>query len=81
VRGEAVADDAAGAEREAMNRLGWSARDLHFATVAYGSVDLEELREHLRTGDHLPPDERAIVAATLHDELVDRGLPSPFALE
>lgn len=54
------------AELRAMKRLGWSARDLYVATLHYGDVgSLEDVQEHLRTGDHLPPAKKSYIAAAL----------------
>jgi precorrin-6B methylase 1 len=58
----------------AMDRLGWSTRDLYLASVAYGTVgDEDDVRRHLAEGDHLGRYERVVVAATLNDALMDRG--------
>ena len=70
------------AERQALECLGWGPSELYVATVCYGSVGtLEDLRQHLITGDDLGRSERAVLFATLHDALLDRGQPSPFLQE
>jgi hypothetical protein len=75
---EAIGD----AERQALESLGWGASELYVATVCYGSVGtLDQLRRHLSTGDDLGRSEEAVLFATLHDALLDRGQPSPFGLE
>lgn len=65
------------AELRAMERLGWSARDLYLATLHYGDVGtLEDVEEHLRTGDHLAPAKKAYVVAALWEaelDAVERG--------
>ena len=62
------------AVRDAMDRLGWSHRDLYVASVAYGTVgDEDDVRLHLIDGDHLGSYERVVVVATLNDALMDRG--------
>jgi hypothetical protein len=56
------------AELRAIKRLGWTAQDLHVAALQYGDVGtLDDVTEHLRTGDHLPPDKKMFVAAALWD--------------
>ncbi len=58
----------------AMDRLGWSPRDLYVAAAAYGTIgDEDDVRLHLIDGGHLGPYERVVVAATLNDALMDRG--------
>jgi hypothetical protein len=58
----------------AMQRLGWSPRDLYVAAAAYGTIgDEDDVRLHLINGDHLGPYERIVVTVTLNDALMDRG--------
>ena len=67
------------AERQAIEGLGWGTTRLYVATVEYGCVGtLEQLREHLVTGDDLGHAERTVLMATLHDALLELGEPSPF---
>lgn len=52
----------------ASERLGWTAQQLHIAALTYGDLGTyEDVEEHLRTGDHLPPEKRAFVAAARWD--------------
>ena len=64
------------AERVAMNKLHWGARELYLASFAYGNVgDENDVRLHLVTGDHLGPAGRSVLTAALNDALIDRGDP------
>jgi hypothetical protein len=56
------------AELRAIERLGWTTQDVFSAAVRYGDVGtVEDVAEHLRTGDHLPPEQKAFIAAALWD--------------
>ena len=60
------------AELRAMRRLGWTASDLFGATLAYGDVGtVDDVRQHLATGDHLAPRQKAYIAAALWDAGID----------
>ena len=62
------ADPVFDAELRAMGRLKWSASDLYVATVRFGDVGTEaDIAEHMRTGNHLPPEKRVLVTAALWD--------------
>jgi hypothetical protein len=68
------------AERDAMDRLGWEASDLWSAAASYGDVGtLDDVRLHLVSGDHLAPAQLDVIAVVLHEALLERGEPSPFA--
>jgi hypothetical protein len=56
------------AELRAIERLGWTPQEPLLAAIRYGDVGtVEDVAEHLRTGDHLPPGQQAIIAAALWD--------------
>ena len=63
--------------QEAMALLHWELRDLFISALAYGMVGTEaDVREHLRTGNHLPPARATVIRATLNDALM--GIGSSF---
>ena len=66
------------AQHAAMEALGWGPRDLYLATLAYGRVEEGHVHDHFGTGGELGEGETAVVIATLRDELMERGIPSPF---
>lgn len=62
------------AELRALDRLGWTARDVFNATLHYGDVGtVADVEKHLATGDHLAPAKKALVAAALWDAELDRA--------
>lgn len=61
-----------------MVALGWTAFDLYVAAQQYGSVELADVQRHVRSYDHLAGARRAYLECALHDELLERGLASPF---
>lgn len=69
-----AADPVHAAELRAMERLGWTARELLVATMQYGDVGtIGDVREHLATGNHLPPGRKAFIAAALWDAEIGRA--------
>lgn len=65
----AMADDPVfQAELRAIERLGWTAQQVFVAAIEYGNVGTAaDVAEHLRTGDHLPAEKKALIAAALWD--------------
>src|SRR5687767_12759459 len=56
------------AEIQAIERLGWTTQQVYIEAMSYGDVGTcDDVREHLRTGNHLPPHRRAFIAAALWD--------------
>jgi hypothetical protein len=56
------------AELRAIERLGWTTQQVFSAAIQYGDVGSEDdVAEHLRTGDHLPPEKKTFIAAALWD--------------
>lgn len=62
-----------------MQRLGWNPRELYLAALNYGDVgSLHDVQEHLRTGDHLSPEQKYYLATALRDaELDATKTPTP----
>ena len=57
--------------QEAMALLHWELRDLFISALAYGMVGTEaDVREHLRTGNHLSAAQSAVIGAALNDALM-----------
>jgi hypothetical protein len=56
------------AELRAIERLGWTTDQVFAAAIQFGEVGtVEDVAEHLRTGDHLPPEKKTFIAAALWD--------------
>lgn len=52
----------------AIERLGWTTQQLYIAAMGFGHVGtIEDVREHLRTGHHLPHEKSTFIAAALWD--------------
>lgn len=69
-----TSDEVLAKTQHALQLLDWELRDLFIRTFAYGNAGTEaDVREHLRTGNHLTAAQLAVVDSALNDALRDIG--------